>query len=162
MSQKSEPIEGATPSPSDDRKLEGIAGWLVLLAIAQVLGVATFSISMISGYATLPPEIATAQPAAVFGAMIIDGAFLLLLVYTAFLFFTKSRRFPTTFIVSCLAGMLEPFLLLGFISVASGVPITSGSVGDGMTSHHLAVIAGSILWMAYVLNSVRVSNTFIR
>ncbi len=159
MSEQSSQIEGAA-SPSDDEKLEGIGGWLIPLAIAQVLGVVFFLMSMIANFSILPPETATVQPVAFFGTIMIEGAFLLLLVYTAFLFFTKSGRFPTTFIVSCVAGMIEPVILAVWLANTAGIEsLSSVTASDGATGY-LVMIAGSILWIAYVLNSVRVRNTF--
>lgn len=162
MSEQSDQIESSAPSPSENEKLEGISGWLMLLAISQVGGVVAFFMSMVATFSNLPPETATVQPVAFFGALILDGAFLLLLVYTAFLFFTKSRRFPMTFIVSCVAGLMEPIMLAAWLTNTGGVDIPSHvTVGDGAKSY-LPMIAGSILWIAYVLNSVRVRNTFTR
>ena len=90
----------------------------------------------------------------------IEGAFLLLLVYTAFLFFAKSRLFPMTFIVSCVAGMIEPVMLAVWLANTAGIgSLSSVTAGDGATGY-LVMIAGSLLWIAYVLNSVRVRNTF--
>ena len=162
VSQQSDQIEGSAPSPSDGEKLEGIGGWLVLLAISQVGGVLVFLMSIIANFSSLPAETATVQPAAFLGALVIEWGFLILLVCTAFLFFTKSRRFPMTFVVSCVAGMVQPIALTSWIVWTTGVDILSYvSIGD-VVKEHLPVIAGSILWIAYVLNSVRVRNTFIR
>ena len=49
MSEQSSQIEGEA-SPSDGEKLVGIGGWLILLAIAQVLGVVFFLMSMIANF----------------------------------------------------------------------------------------------------------------
>lgn len=163
MSQQSDQIDGTvTTPPPDDEKPEGIGGWLVLLAIAQVLGVVAFFMSMIANFSILPPETATVQPVAFLGAIMIEGAFLLLLVYTAFLFFTKSRRFPMTFIVSCIAGLIEPVALAIWLANAADIGIRSNVAASDVVKDYLPMIAGSILWIAYVLNSVRVRNTFTR
>lgn len=136
-----------------------MGGWLVLLAIVPVLGVATFFMSMIANFSILPAETAAIQPVAFFGAIVIERYVLILLIYTAFLFFTKSRRFPKTFIVSCVAGLLEPIVLAGWLAYIAGVENLS-HVTSAVTTQYLASAAGCILWIAYVLNSVQVRNTF--
>lgn len=151
--------EPAGPSGAGAR-LEGIGGWLILLALSQVLGVAGFSAAMIGNFSILPAGTASLMPLAMIGAIAIEGGLLLLLIYTAFLFFSKSRRFPVTFIVSCIAGLIEPLLLAAWLAVTTGSDMLA-YVTSSVTVHYLASVVGCVLWIAYVVRSVRVRNTFV-
>lgn len=146
--------------PADDSKLEGIGGWLILLAISQVAGLILFPLSIISNFSSLPRETASLQPLAWTGSFIIEGSFLLLLIYTAFLFFSKSRQFPATFIVSCVAGLLQPLVLGLWLAVTTGANMFAYVTG-AETGSYLSSLAGCVIWIAYVIRSVRVRNTFV-
>lgn len=159
VSMSSPQTEPAAPSAAGVH-CEGIGGWLILLAISQVLGVAAFSATMISNFSSLPVGTASLMPLAMIGAVAIESALLLLLIYTAFLFFSKSRRFPVTFIVSCVAGLIEPLALAVWLAVATGGDMLA-YVTSSVTVHYLASVVGCVLWIAYVVRSVRVRNTFV-
>lgn len=156
----SSPQTGTIAPSAAGPRLEGIGGWLILLAISQVLGVAACLATMIVNFSNLPDDTASLMPLTMIGAVAIEGLLLLFLIYTAFLFFSKSRRFPVTFIASCIAGLIEPLVLAVWVAVTTGVD-TLTHVTSSMTVHYLASVVGCIVWIAYVVRSVRVRNTFV-
>lgn len=149
-----------TAPPVGGTDLAGIGGWLMLLAIREVLGLFLFTMAMIGNFSQLPPGTAALQPLAMFGALLIEGSLLLLLVFTAFLLFSKSRRFPRIFIVSSVAGLLEPLVLAWWLAATAGAD-TLAHVTHSVTVQYLGSIVGGILCIAYVSRSVRVRNTFV-
>lgn len=160
MSISSPQTEPVIPAATAGARLEGIGGWLILLAISQVLGVAGLAVTIIRNFSSLPADTASLMPLATIGAVVIEGTLLLILAYTAFLFFSKSRRFPVTFIVSCVAGLIEPFVLAVWLAITTGGDMLA-YVTSTVTMYYLASALGCVLWIAYVFNSVRVRNTFV-
>lgn len=90
--------------------LAGIAGWLVIIAIGQVLGPLRLLVSLGQYYEKLDKSIVEHFPIVVWGEAALNASLFLLAVSTAVLFFSHSRKFPTFFIWQWLAVIILPFI----------------------------------------------------
>jgi hypothetical protein len=106
-------------------------------------------------------------PAVIWGETAINIGLLMFGVYTAILFFRHSRKFPTFFIWECVLVVLLPFVD-GIWAAFSIAAYTNRNFTEFMTvdpkdigqSVAAAVIGG--IWVAYVVRSKRVANTFVK
>ncbi|QCI67152.1 DUF2569 family protein [Phreatobacter stygius] len=151
------------PSPGDpagEKPLEGIAGWLIIVAIGQIAGPIAFILGTRSLFASLPEGTARDMPVAFLGAVLLELTVLGLLVFTAFLFFNKKSAFPKLFIATCILNLLEPLALALWLKAVVGgnvlAYVDTATVGQYVLSCVVAAI-----WISYVVNSVRVRNTFV-
>jgi hypothetical protein len=155
MSQANDAAGGAKP-------LEGIGGWLILMAIGQAVGPLQVLRGLIDEYSGLPEGAFARLPAALFGDVTMRLAFAGFLVWTAWLFFNRRAEFPKMFIVSYGLALALPFAAGIWVSVAAGVNAMGYMVsGEFLATYALTAAVGA-LWVAYVLNSERVRNTFVR
>jgi hypothetical protein len=154
-------FQDAAPS-KEVRPLEGISGWLVLMAIGQVLGPLQVFTGMLNEYTSLPDGTIARYPLAFAGDLILRVTFIGLLIYTAVHFFSKRASFPRLFIISYVASLCIPFLIGLWVTFTSGVN-TIGNLftGSDLGAYSFGAVTGAI-WVAYVINSVRVKNTFVR
>jgi hypothetical protein len=144
------------------KPLEGIGGWLILMAIGQAVGPLQVLRGMIEEYSGLPEGTFARLPAAMLGDAAIRLAFTGFLVWTAFLFFNRRAEFPKMFIVSYIAALAAPFALSLWVTVASGINVMSNLVTSEFLATYALTAAVGGLWVAYVVNSERVRNTFVR
>lgn len=150
-----------TEAPAQKR-LEGIGGWLILLAIGQVVGPLQTALAIYREYAGMPAGTFARYPLAVSVQFLLLLAFLGLLVYAAYLFFNKRAAFPNVYIAAVAAGLVLPFVLGVWTTLSTGIN-TFRALGnwDFMGYYLLTVVVG-LLWISYLLNSVRVRNTFVQ
>jgi hypothetical protein len=147
--------------PVQEPRLKGIGGWLILMSIGQVLGPIQILRGMIEEYSGLPEGTVAAYPAAMLGDVAIRLAFIGFLVYTAFLFFNKRAAFPNRFIQTYIAALLLPFVIGIWVTISSGVnTLANLAFGEFFWTYVPGLVIGGI-WVAYVLNSERVKNTFV-
>lgn len=146
---------------SEARPLEGIGGWLILLAVQQVLGPVQFAFGALQEYLSLPAELISRFALAFAGDFALRLAYLALLVYSAVLFFGKREAFPRVYMVTYAAGLAFPFVLATWVLLSTGVSIYANLSGATLGYYMLGVAIGAI-WISYLLNSVRVRNTFVR
>ena len=156
------------PAPDDAAKLTGIAGWLGLVAVGQVLGPVR-SVLAIGHYfvSDLDSELFQRYPWTGYGEIALMAAFLAFMICTTILFFRHSRKFPRFFIMEWIFMAALP--LIDMVWVAFTLSAYSvGSFADLFTIEPqegaqvvAAVLLGSI-WTAYVLRSRRVANTFVK
>jgi hypothetical protein len=156
MSQISEPQAAGEP------RLKGIGGWLVLMSIGQVLGPLQILRGMIEEYSSLPEGTVAAFPMAMLGDVLIRLAFIGFLVYTAILFFNKRTEFPGMFVKTYVAALLLPFVIGAWVTITSGVNTLANLATADFLWPFLASVAIGGIWVAYVLNSERVRNTFVQ
>jgi hypothetical protein len=156
------------PAPGDAAKPTGIAGWLVLVAIGQVLGPARTALDLGRYFVSdLDAELFQRFPVTFYGEIALNVAFTAFVICTAILFFGRSRKFPRFFIMEWI--LLAALPLIDAVWVAFTLSAYSaGSFADNFTIEPregaqvvAAILFGSI-WTAYVLRSRRVANTFDR
>lgn len=154
--------------PVSDPGLSGIGGWLILMAIGQVLGPLRFFVSMAEYYSSLDRSLIERFPAAVIGEAIFNAALAVLFVTTAVLFFRTSRRFPRFFVYEILASVFSVPLAASWaavtIGMATGQPVGTIFVGTLEPREVGQAIATAIvgsIWILYLYKSKRVANTFV-
>lgn len=148
-------------------ELTGLGGWLILVGIGQVVGILRFVASLGQYYGALDPQFWTKFPLAMWGEAALNGALFGTFVYTAVLFFRRSRRFPQFFILVFVLSICAPLVAIlwaGFaIGMASGLPMRELMTFDAKEGGQLAaVVIGAAIWIPYILKSQRVRNTFTR
>jgi hypothetical protein len=149
--------------------LVGIGGWLILLAIGQVLGPLKYLGSVVQYYIGLDSNLWTKFPIAFYGEAVLQISLLALMCYTAYLFFTKSKAFPTFFIFEYVAGILiypvDVIFSAATLSAYTGVPVetyTAKMMDSGEVGRTIAMMITAAVWIPYIKLSKRVSKTFVR
>lgn len=156
---------------SPDRRLVGIGGWLVLVAIAVVLqpllrlaslssfssvfSVASWQSLTTPGGSSYHPMWAPALLFELSGAVVLGTAAIL----QAVLFFQKRRAFPRVFILLLAATAAESLVDLILIQPLPSIELAARL--EASRELFRAVVACGI-WIPYMLRSVRVSATFTR
>jgi Protein of unknown function (DUF2569)/GYF domain 2 len=157
----------AKPKPISDPNLNGIGGWLVLMALGQIFGPLRFFVSVGQYYSSLDSSLFQKFPVAFVGEALMNVALAVLYVYTAILFFRTSRRFPRFFVYEVFAAVFSMPLSAVWVAVTIGM-VTGQPVGHLFQSAFeprevgqaiAAAIVGSI-WILYLFKSKRVANTF--
>lgn len=160
------PPLSAADGPVAKTEPRGIGGWLIVVAIGQVVGLLrTF---VVLGQYYLDAEnlnVFEQFPLAMYGELVLNIGLLLLAVTTAALFFRKSRYFPRLFICELVA--VPGFVILGIIwmalafSIHLDTPISEQFMveREDIVQFSLAVV-GALVWIPYVLKSRRVRNAF--
>jgi hypothetical protein len=148
-------------------ELAGIGGWLAIVAIGQVLGPLRLLVSLGQYYEKLDKSIVESFPIVVWGEAAMNASMFLLTVSTAILFFSHSRKFPTFFIWQWLVVVMLPFIDAAWIAVSMAA--YTGRNPTGFVNLEPKEIGQSIaytiiggVWIAYILKSKRVANTFIK
>jgi hypothetical protein len=169
MSSIEEGLEAGTPSRESavPDGPAGIGGWLLLVAVGQLL--ATFGLPISLAYQYLDPEtlkLFGEFPWAMYGELALNVAIIVLALVTTLLLFRKSRHFPRVFILECAVGALLPALGLVWIAVAFssqlGRPIGDFLEIEPREIYQFALgVISAVIWIAYTLRSKRVRNTFI-
>lgn len=146
----------------DVSHLQGIGGWLILVAIGLVLGpIVVFGQTLISLVPVLFAEQTQhflethpALHAIIIGEVVTNAIFVAILVWLNFLFFTKKRAFPSFMIFYLVFQVV--------ITVADGYAafrLMPSHAQVGMAAAR--AIIGACIWIPYLLVSRRVKLTFI-
>lgn len=153
----------------NNRRLEGIGGWLIVVAIAiivrPIITVFDITAAYTDIFATEIWEMLTTPGSEAYhflwapliiGELAYNLLFITALFYLAFLFFTKNRLFPKVFIL--LTSIHLVFMILDSLVVVSFVDV---SLFDPEIMRDIlqAALAAAI-WIPYMLRSERVKNTF--
>lgn len=145
----------------------GISGWLALVAVGQVLGPLRLLVWIGQYYEKMDKRVLESFPVAFWGEAVLNALLFSLAVYTAVLFFRHSRKFPTLFIWQWIAVVTLPFIDAAWVAVSIGA-YTGKSPSEFLKLEPEEIgqsIAYTILggiWVAYILKSKRVANTFIK
>lgn len=131
-----------------EEQLVGIGGWLIVLAIGQIFGLASFIGSVFRVYSNAESGVVTNSSIAFYTQGVLNGLLLAIFATTTHLFFIKSRLFPRFFI----AAYAVVILLYSFIAIPSADPELIGG--------WIASIIGAAIWLPYITLSKRVANTF--
>ena len=156
---------------SEEKDLEGIGGWLWLVAIGVVIGPFRILLLLITTY---PPmfsdgtwELLTSPDSEaynslwapiLFGEIAGNMALVVVTTYMAVLFFMKKADFPLWYIG--VAVFTPIFILLDSVAVSSALP--GEPVFDPETVKQLSRgIFSACIWIPYMLSSKRVKQTFV-
>lgn len=150
----------------------GLGGWLILPAIGLIVTPIRLMVSLITvflpifqkGYwevITTPGSEAYHQLWAPLIIFEIAGNTFFIIVYIVliFLFFSKSYRFPTLFIV-CLA--LNLIFVVGDFFFADLIPTVEAQSDFQSVKDLVRFGISAAIWIPYFLVSKRVKNTFVR
>ena len=91
-------------------ELTGLGGWLTLLGFGLVVGLLRFLVTIGEYYNMLSSELWARFPTALWGEVVMNTFLVWLFVYTAVLFFRRSRLFPRFFIWQFVAVICTPML----------------------------------------------------
>jgi len=157
----------APTSAATEPQLIGIAGWLAVVAMGQVLGPPRALMSIIRYYSALDTDLFQRFPLTAYGEIGLNVAFFALILWTSILFFRHSRRFPAFFIVEWIVVGALPLIDLAWVAATMSIA-TGSSMSEFLTldPHDLAQIGAAVvigpIWAAYILRSRRVANTFVK
>jgi hypothetical protein len=149
-------------------ELVGIGGWLIFVAIGQVLEPID-ALTSIGKYfwRDLYAGLAEDLPVTVYSLTFLKVAFFAFAVFTAVMFFRHSRLFPRLFILQWILIGILPLIEMVWLKVVLfiffGESLFEYLMMDAKDIGQVvgAVIFGPI-WIAYILRSRRVSNTFVK
>jgi hypothetical protein len=152
---------------STDPKLTGIGGWLILVALGQIFGPIRFLVSIGQYYSTLDSNIIGKLPVTFAGEAVINFFVLALSIYTAVLFFRKSKQFPRFFVYQILAAIFLVPLDAMWIAVAASMEtgqsagqLLQNALGPSEIGQTIAAAIIGSVWVLYIFKSKRVANTF--
>ncbi|TIP00278.1 MAG: DUF2569 family protein [Mesorhizobium sp.] len=151
------PASKRSQNPGD---LAGFSGWLMLLAIGQVLSPFRTLAELFSsseGYKQLIPL--PNGPLAVCGEIVLLLVFAAFQVVVLFAMLRRSPRFKRLFLYQWIAIPVVFILDAVWTSTVLGVPVSQILAGDALAAV-IASFAVTGIWVAYVYRSVRVRNTF--
>ncbi|KRR25894.1 hypothetical protein CQ14_32950 [Bradyrhizobium lablabi] len=148
-------------------ELSGIGGWLGLLAFGQVMGILRQVVAVGQYPQTISDDIWRRFPIALWGEMGMYAALIGLSIYTAWLLFNHSRRFPGFFLVQMVCAIFFPIVDLFWVatifSVSLDQPMSKFLTVEPLEAGKMLVTAiASAIWISYVLRSRRVANTFTK
>ncbi|MAE43419.1 MAG: hypothetical protein CMF63_00225 [Magnetovibrio sp.] len=157
---------------SEEKNLQGIGGWLILVAV----GIVFTPIKKIMIKINLYPEIfstgvwedLTTQgneaysplwAPSIIGEVLFSCGLIIVLLYMAYLFFTKSRNFPKWFVVIAIINV--QFIAADAFIINMFLP--SQSIFDPETIREfLRSVVTLVVWVPYMFVSKRVRATFIK
>lgn len=158
-----EPVPFERPAYIPGNGLEGIGGWLILLAIGLAIapffslhGIVT-DLSVLTGasHQSILSERPGLAGLILFEA-ITNSIFLLILACLNFLFYSKKKIFPMCMI----AYLAFSFFVLLTDHLIAGALMPSADHSAGLVAVIRAFI-GAAVWIPYFLNSERVEQTFV-
>src|SRR5260221_10745207 len=144
----------AQPEPA------GIGGWLILVAIGQILGPLRTLLETVIYYTDKDVRIAFEKfPIATYGESLINLAYLAVVLFTTYAFFAHKRIFKLMFTVEILCLIFVPPLDVFWMSAATGLPVSA--LADPALGKSIGAGIIGLIWVAYVWRSKRVRNTFV-
>ena len=157
---------------SKEKSLEGIGGWLILVAIGIVITPFRTIIAMIETYPDIflngAWELLTTQGSEVYnplwgpiiiGEILINSVMILAWLYMAYLFFSKKSSFPKWYIGLAIFSLL--FILADAFTVKLVLPNEPAFDPDTIKEVMRSLIM-VVIWIPYMLLSERVKVTFIK
>ena len=156
---------------AEEKNLEGIGGWLILVAIGIITSPLRILILVIPLYADVfrngswdlltTPGNAAYHPLwspIILGEIAINAVFIIGWITIAFFFFLKKRTFPKLFIGMLLFTLA--FIVLDAFAIKAVLP--NDPVFDPDTLKELArALIALLIWIPYMLVSKRVKATFV-
>jgi hypothetical protein len=138
----------------------GIGGWLILVAIGQIVG----PLFLLTKLAFLMGGSGSSNawklfPVTMWGELAMWGAFFLFALWCSRNFFNKRKAFPTLYIWEICLALALPIVDAMWIVQTSTVPVRA--VIASQTAIVIWTIPGAVIWTWYTLKSKRVKNTFV-
>ena len=157
---------------TEEKKLEGIRGWLILIAIGIIVSPLRILILVIPLYADIfkngawdlltTPGNEAYHPLwslIIMGEIAINAIFIIGWITIAFFFFLKKRIFPKLYIGMLLFTLT--FIVLDAYAIKAVLP--DDPVFDPDTLKELIrTLGASLVWIPYMLISKRVKATFVK
>lgn len=147
--------------------LTGIGGWLTLVAIGQVLAPLRL-LGSAAQYFDQPNTKSALEhfPVLIWGEASMNAGLFIFIVITTVLLFRHSRKFPTLFIWQFVISIFLPFVDLAWCAIAIGAytgrnALEFATVSPDQVRQSIAMTIGAVIWIAYILRSKRVANTFV-
>ena len=152
-----EPAERYQPS---EPPLVGIRGWLLLLALGQIVTplrqLAEAGLYFTdSGVALLFEQ----TPKVIYGEFLLISAQILITLYTSYLFFTRRRKFKVWFTIEVAAIAVVTAADILWVSATTGILIEI--LIRQTIAKSVGALGAGLIWLAYVWRSRRVANTFV-
>lgn len=161
----------AEPNQAEEKKLEGIGGWLILVAIGIIVSPLRILALVIPLYADIfrngswelltTPGNEAYHPLwlpIILGEITINAVFIIGWITIAFFFFLKKRIFPKVYIGMLLFTL--SFIVMDAYAIKAVLP--NDPVFDPDTMKELGrTLIASLIWIPYMLVSKRVKATFV-
>ena len=157
---------------SEEKNLQGIGGWLILITIGIVVTPIRIIILMMTTYpeifSTDVWEVLTTQGSEVYsplwapiiiGEILFNSGLVSAWIYLAFLFFTKRNLFPKLYIGIAIVSLV--FIVADAFAVKLILPNEPLLDPDTIRELMRAVIM-VVIWVPYMLVSKRVKATFTK
>ena len=155
---------------NDDRDLIGLGGWLILVGIGVVLIPLRLLITVLPPFISLFSdgtwEAVTTEGSTYYHSfwaplliteMIVNIGLFIVSLYLVFLFFSKHRLFPITYVLIAVVTLI--FIPLDAWLTTYVLP--DEPIFDPDTIRNLTqAFVSSIIWIPYMMTSKRVKNTF--
>lgn len=156
---------------NEDRDLQGIGGWLILVAIGIVITPFRLGLLMVQTYPEIFTsgawEALTTEGSGVYspfwapfilGEILVNSIMLLAWLYIAYLFFSKKAALPKWYIGLAVFGLV--FVIADAFAirlVVSDAPIFDADIVRELMRSLITVV----IWVPYMLVSKRVKATFV-
>lgn len=156
---------------TENKNLEGLGGWLVLVGLGIVLSPLIIVGTVFPVYSELfsngswsvltTPSSEAYNPLwapLLVGEIVINSGLVLAWVYVAILFFSKKKAFPKVYIGLLLFTIA--FILVDAVAIKSVLP--DESVVDPETAKQFGrSLIAALIWIPYMLLAKRVKATFV-
>lgn len=157
---------------NEEKKLEGLGGWLILIGLGIVFSPLKIIALVFSTYSEIfsndawevltKPGTDAYNPLwgpILIGEILINTILVVAWVFIAFLFFTKKKVFPKWFIGILLFTLI--FILIDALAIKLVLP--NEPIFDEETAKEFVrTLIISLIWIPYILISKRVKATFIK
>lgn len=139
----------------------GFGGWLLLLAIAEIIGLLKTLAAVANSMETWAEYSSVdGGKVVIAGEAVITATLVILQVVVVWFMLKKDRLFPTLFFYQWIAIPVAFVLDIALVSAVLGVGVKQLLTAE-IVSPSVAAFIVTGLWMWYVSKSVRVRNTFI-
>ena len=157
---------------AEEKKLEGLGGWLILIGFVIILTPIRLIVLVLSVYMEVFSggawEVLTTPGTEAYnpfwapyliGEIAINVGLVLACLFTVFLFFSKKKIFPKWFIGILVFSL--SFILIDALAIKIVLP--NEPIFDTDTAKEFArTLIGALIWIPYMLKSKRVKATFVK
>lgn len=144
----------------NNTQLEGFSGWLLLLAVGQVVGIIRLLLSFVLGLEAYGPLVKTSQGLTVVAVeVVLNLGMLALAMVTASALLNKKRIFLKLFIYEWLA--IPTVFVLDSITVAAVLGVPFKDVANEGVAKAASTFFITGIWVLYTRKSKRVANTLV-
>jgi hypothetical protein len=163
-----EPASFVPDAPAaSERKLTGIGGWLILVALAQIFGPLKLLATAAPYYATMDGSLLQKFPVTFIGEAMINAFLIVFFIYVTITFFRRSKQFPRLFIIQSIVTVLILPMSVAWVTLTfmlyTGLPFEAfkQEFSTKELAQTLATSIAAALCITYTVRSKRVANTFV-